>query len=112
MSITEQIDTFKETTMSVDEAAKHVAKITKRKANRNMILRWMNRGVGGVVLASIRIGGEIYTSREKLNLFMNESRKAKKKQLSNATKTGIKASKLREIRSQDEIDAEADELGI
>ena len=102
------IDTFKESIMSTEDAAKHIAKITGSKSNRNLILRWMNRGVSGVVLASVRIGSEIYTSREKLNLFLNESRRVKRDKLSKATKAGIEARK----GNNELAEIEADELGI
>lgn len=101
---TNQIDTFTESILSSDEAADHVGKLTGKKPNRNMILRWMNRGVAGVTLASIRIGAEIYTSREKLNEFMNESRQARKARHSLATSAGIRRAKV--------VESEANELGI
>ncbi len=102
------IDTFKESLVSAEDAAKHIAKITGKKSNRRVILRWMNRGVSGVFLASIRIGSEIYTSREKLNLFVNEARQVKKSELSNATKAGIESGG----RNKELAEIEADELGI
>ena len=100
------IDTFTQTIISIDEAAKHVSKISGKKRNRAVILRWINRGVSGVRLAAIRIGGEIFTSQEAINAFLNESRAARTKKHSNATANGIR-------RAHNPIvDAEAEELGI
>jgi hypothetical protein len=103
MNSLNQIDTFEESIISADEAAEHVAKLTGKKRNRNMVLRWMNRGVGGVILSSIRIGSEIYTSREKLNEFMNASRQARKAQHSAATSAGM---------NHRRVELEAKQLGI
>ena len=99
------IDTFNEEIISVDEAAKHFSSITSKKQNKNMILRWMNRGVSGVKLRSIRIGNAIYTSKEALNEFVSESRNQKRDKHAHATKIGI-------ARSKQAIDHEAQELGI
>ena len=97
------IDTFKETIISLDEGAKHVSKISGTKRNRRVLIRWSNRGVAGVRLPTIRIAGEIYTSQEKLNWFLNESRRAKRKRHAQATSLGIQQSK---------VEQQAQELGI
>ena len=97
------IDTFTETIISVDDAAKHVSKINGKKRNRSVILRWINRGVSGVRLSAIRIGGDLHTSREALNRFLNESQAAKTKRHSQATSAGIRRSSL---------ERQAEELGI
>ena len=88
------IDTFREKVISIEDAAKHVSKLTKKKRNRSLILRWANQGVAGVRLETIRIGSDIYTSREALNEFMNASREAKFSEQSQATTNGLKAAKL------------------
>ena len=62
-----QIDTFNEEIMDLDAAAAHIARISKTKRNRRVLLRWSNRGVSGLKLPTILIGGQIYTSKEKLN---------------------------------------------
>jgi hypothetical protein len=71
------IDTFIETIISLDDAARHVATISGKKRNRRVILRWISRGVAGVRLPAIRIGGQLYTSAEALNYFLNESQAAR-----------------------------------
>ena len=92
---TYDIDTFVERIISLDEGAKHVSKISSTRRNKRILLRWSNRGVGDVKLPTIRIGGELYTSREALNWFLNASRQSKRQKHSQATSAGI-------ARSQDE----------
>ena len=99
------IDTFSETVISLDDAAKHVSKISGKKRNRALIIRWANRGVSGVRLKTICIGSEIFTSREAINAFLNESRNAKQAKLSKATSQGIRS-------ARSTIEQEALELGI
>lgn len=99
-----QIDTFQESIISLDAAAKHVSEISGKKRNRRILIRWSNRGVAGIKLRTIRIAGELYTSREALNLFLNASQEAKRKKHSEATIRGISHSKL--------LDRQADDLGI
>lgn len=99
------INTFSETIISINDAAKHVSKISGKKRNRSVIVRWINRGVSGVRLSAIRIGGDLHTSEEALNEFLNRSREARTKRHSQATAAGIR-------QSQSEIDAAAEELGI
>ncbi|MEL7500051.1 MAG: DUF1580 domain-containing protein [Planctomycetota bacterium] len=99
------IDTFKETILSVDAAAKHISKITGKRRNRAVILRWANKGVAGVKLRTIAVGSEIFTSREALNDFLNDSRNAKRDQRSRETASGIRRSKLAS-------NFQAEELGI
>ena len=94
------IDTFKETILSVDEAAKHVSKIAKKKRSRPVIMRWANRGVAGVKLATILIGGEIYTSAEALNRFMNESRAAKLAKQGQVMADGIANARAKQQESE------------
>ena len=103
-----QIDTFKHQMMTIDEAAKHASGISRKKKNRNVILRWANRGVAGVILPTIRMGSDLFTSQEAMNWFFNESRKAKSKARSKATSEGMRRSKL----TKSGIELEAQELGI
>ena len=100
---TTEIDTFKEIVISLDQGAKHVSKISGTKRNRRVLIRWSNRGVAGVKLPTIRIGGEIFTSQEKLNWFLNASREAKQKRHSQATSLGIHRAS---------VEQQAQELGI
>ena len=99
------IDTFSEKIISLEVAANHVGAISGKKRNRSIILRWINRGVAGVRLEAVRIGGEIYTSERAINLFLNESCVANRRRHSQATSAGIR-------RSSQEIEKEAQCLGI
>ena len=103
------INTFEEQIISVDEAAKHISKISGKKRNRHVILRWMNRGCSGVKLDSILIGGEIYTSREALNTFVNRSRQARTEKRSEETRQGIQRQR---VSVDPQLEAQARELGI
>lgn len=94
------IDTFAEQIISVDEAAKHVSKINGKKRNRSVILRWINRGVR---LAAIRIGGDLHTSREALNQFLNDAQAAKAKRHGEAVSAGIRRA---------DLERQAKELGV
>ena len=106
-----QIDTFTEEIMDLDAAAAHIARISKTKRNRRVLLRWSNRGVSGVKLPTILIGGQIYTSKQKLNWFLNESAKAKRLRRSNETKEGLRK-KQQERPADRDLEAEARALGI
>lgn len=72
---TPSIDTFKEKVISLARAAKHVAKISGKKPNRRALLRMALKGKKGVRLPTIDISGELYTSEEALNWYLNEIRK-------------------------------------
>ena len=91
---TPTIDTFNEDVISIDAGAKHVAKISGKKPNRRQLVRWSNRGVSGLRLPTIQIGSELYTSREKLNWFLNAIRQVKQKRHSQATSRGIQTASL------------------
>ena len=100
-----EIDTFTEAIISLLEGAEHISKISGKKRNKRVLIRWSNRGVAGVKLPTIRIGGELYTSQEKLNWFLNASREAKRQKQSTATKEGI-------AKAQNELEKKAQELGV
>ena len=101
---TRQIDTYSETIISLDEGAKDISKISGTKRNRRILVRWSNRGVAGVKLPTIRVGSELYTSREALNWFLNASQEAKRSRQSEATTNGIRLAKC--------VEQQAQELGI
>ncbi len=106
-----QIDTFTEEIIDLDAAAAHIARISKTKRNRRVLLRWANRGLAGVKLPTILIGGQIYTSKEKLNWFLNESANAKRHRRSDETKTGMRKNR-QEQPTDSALEAEARALGI
>ena len=69
------IDTFVEKVISLARAAEHVGKISGKKPNRRALLRWALKGKKGIRLPTIDISGELYTSEEALNWYLNEIRK-------------------------------------
>tara|TARA_B110000495_G_scaffold189658_1_gene190932 strand:- start:827 stop:1132 length:306 start_codon:yes stop_codon:yes gene_type:complete len=100
------INSFTETIVSLEDAVNHIGKITGRKRNKNVVIRWMTRGVYGVNLDTIRVGREIYTSREAINLFLNDVAQAKvknKKVERSERGTGLKKA---------QIESQARQLGI
>ena len=101
MTPTPEINTFEERIISLEDGAKHISKISGTKRNRRVLIRWSNRGVAGIKLPTIRVGGQLYTSQEKLNWFLNESREAKRKRHSQATSAGIQQAKSVEQRAQE-----------
>lgn len=99
------INTYEDSIISVEAAAKHVSKLCGKKRNRSVILRWINRGVSGVKLEAIRIGGDLFTSREALNEFLNKAQTARTEKHSKRTSEGIR-------RAKAETEREAEALGI
>lgn len=102
---TYDIDTFTEQIISLDEGARHVSEISSTQRNKRILLRWSGRGIAGVRLPTIRIGGELFTSREALNWFLNTSRQAKQEKHGRATSIGIAKAKI-------ELEQQAEDLGI
>ena len=100
------IDSFKETIISLEDAVNHIGKITGRKRNKNVVTRWMIRGVSGVNLDTIRVGREIYTSHEAINRFINEVAQSKIK------KEKVDNSKLGTGLRKAQIESQARQLGI
>jgi hypothetical protein len=70
------INVFEEDVLSLDEAAKVISAITKRKRNVPLIRRWITRGVDGVRLGSVKIGREWFTSKQALLRFLNRTESA------------------------------------
>ncbi|MDB4623656.1 hypothetical protein OAU26_02230 [Mariniblastus sp.] len=62
-----------EALLNLDEAARYFSKICKRKRNRDVVQRWMSRGVNGVLLESISVGREQFTSEEAISRWVHRS---------------------------------------
>lgn len=99
------INSFTETIVSLKDAVNHIGKITGRKRNKNVVTRWMTRGVYGVNLDTIRVGREIYTSHEAINRFLNEVAQSK-------VKKKDAASQLQADLKKAQIESQARQLGI
>ena len=100
------INSFDETIISFDDAVNHIGKITGRTRNKNVVRRWITRGVYGVSLEIIRVGREIYTSHEAINRFINEVAQSKIK------KEKVDNSKLGTGLRKAQIESQARQLGI
>jgi hypothetical protein len=68
------IDLMKENIMSLAEATKHVPPSRGgRKTHLSTILRWVVKGVKGVRLEAVRLGGRWVTSEQALQRFAERS---------------------------------------
>ena len=99
------INSFDETIISFDDAVNHIGKITGRTRNKNVVRRWITKGVYGVSLEVIRVGREIYTSHEAINRFLNETAQSK---LKKKAETRGPAASLKKAQ----IESQARRLGI
>lgn len=60
-----------EDVLSLSEARNELQKITGHRPDKSTMIRWIIRGVGGVKLEAVRLGGRhIYTSTQALNWFI------------------------------------------
>ena len=64
------IDLTDEDVFTIADAPQHLPRTRRgKKVHLSTIYRWINRGVAGVRLESVRVGGGMYTSREALQRF-------------------------------------------
>lgn len=64
------IDIHNETLISIREAPRHLPRRqTGKRVHISAVYRWLKRGVRGVCLESVSIGGTTYTSKEALQRF-------------------------------------------
>ncbi len=66
------IDLFSETILSLREAAKAVPSIDGRKPAYGCIWRWCHRGIRGIRLEHVKLGGKLATSKEALQRFFSK----------------------------------------
>ncbi len=59
-----------EDVLTLSQARAELADITGKRLDKATIHRWINRGVGGVKLDAIRLGVQIFTSRQALTRFI------------------------------------------
>jgi hypothetical protein len=60
-----------ENILSLSQARNELDKVTGYRPDKATLCRWITRGVGGVKLEAVRLGGRnIYTSTEALNRFI------------------------------------------
>ncbi len=63
--------------LTITEARKELASITGKRPDKATLARWIHRGVGGIKLDAVRLGGrQLFTSRQAITRFI-EARTAK-----------------------------------
>lgn len=65
-----------ENVLTLTEARKEIAKITKRRVDKATLTRWIHKGIGGIQLEAIRLGRNLFTSSQAITRFI-EARTAK-----------------------------------
>ena len=59
-----------EDVLTLSQARKELASITGKRPDKATITRWIHRGCGGVKLDAIRLGVQLFTSRQALTRFI------------------------------------------
>ena len=72
MSVTAVHRVLTEDVLSLTEARKEIAQITKRRTDKATLTRWIHKGVGGQKLEAVRLGRCLFTSRQALTRFIEE----------------------------------------
>lgn len=103
------IDIHTEEMLELNKVPANLERRTGKRLNLSTVYRWINRGIAGVQLETILIGGCRYTSAQALNRFFTQSTLAKQGKLSKATAEGIR--RARAIR-QKQVEHRAKRLGI
>lgn len=59
-----------EDVLTIAEARAEIESATKKRPDKATIHRWIKRGIGGTKLEAIRLGREVFTSRQALTRFI------------------------------------------
>lgn len=59
-----------EQVISIAEAQRELRKTINQQVDRSTIIRWINRGCGGVKLDGVKIGNQLVTSTQALTRFV------------------------------------------
>lgn len=94
------IDIHSDSLLTISQAAKSLP----MRPNVSTVWRWVQRGVRGVKLDTVLVGGRRYTSKEALQSFIEQSTAA-------ADAPPVRTSRQREA-SISKAEAELDEAGI
>ena len=103
------IDIHTEELLELNKVPANLERRTGKRLNLSTVYRWTNRGIAGVRLETVLVGGSRYTSAEALNRFFTQSTLAKQGKLSTATAEGIRRAKA--IREK-QVEQRAKRLGI
>ena len=85
------IDIHQEQLVTLCEAAKLLPLLNAKRISSNAIWRWCRKGVSGIHLEHVRIGGRIFTSPDALNRFVNALAEADVSRLNPAPKPAAPA---------------------
>lgn len=66
-----KLDLLTEDVISVSQAAREIP----GRPHFSTVWRWANRGIGGTKLATVNVGGRIFTSRQAVNRFLVATQK-------------------------------------
>jgi hypothetical protein len=103
------IDIHAEELLELSKVPANLERRTGKRLNVSTVYRWITRGIAGIQLETILVGGCRYTSAEALNRFFSQSTLAKQGKLSQATTEGIRRAKA--IR-QKQVEQRAKRLGV
>lgn len=103
------IDIHTEELLELNKVPADLEHRTGKRLNVATIYRWASRGIAGIQLETILVGGNRFTSAQALNRFFTQSTLAKQGKLSKATTEGIRRAKA--IR-QKQVEHRAKRLGI
>jgi hypothetical protein len=59
-----------EDVISIGEARAELEEVMGYRPDKSVLIRWINRGVGGTKLEAIRLGNQWFLSRQSLNRFI------------------------------------------
>jgi hypothetical protein len=61
------------------QAREELSEITGRRLDKSTLFRWSQAGVGGIHLETVRIGGQLVTSKEAVHRFIVQRTEAAKR---------------------------------
>lgn len=103
------IDVHNDKLVELRAVPKLLEKQIGKRLNISTLYRWQSRGVAGIKLETVAIGGARFTTLDALNTFFAASTLARQGKLSDGTAEGIRRARL--IRER-QLEREAKELGI
>lgn len=95
--------------MTIPQAATFIGRLTGKKPNVSTIWRWCLKGVRGVILESIRVGGQRFISQAALARFIEQStaRGSNDPRPPSSPSAEVPSSSQRSDRRREEIEAAA-----
>jgi hypothetical protein len=59
-----------EDVLTLSQARKELAQVTGKRPDKATLARWIHRGVGGTKLEAVRLGCQLFTSRQAISRFI------------------------------------------